>query len=70
MPPKGQSKTKAGGRGGGGKVEEVDEEPLQAVVLADSYNNRFGPLAVDKPRVRTFNAPISAGLLMWADIHS
>jgi translation initiation factor eIF-2B subunit epsilon len=28
-----------------------DEELLQAIILADSFNNRFKPLTLDKPRV-------------------
>lgn len=32
-------------------AEEEEEEILQAVVLADSFNSRFGPLTVDLPRV-------------------
>lgn len=44
MPPKGSGKEKAG-------IEEEDEI-LQAVVLADSFNSRFGPLTMDLPRVR------------------
>ena len=31
-----------------------DEEVLQAVVLADSFNKRFRPLTSRKPRVRFF----------------
>jgi translation initiation factor eIF-2B subunit epsilon len=29
-----------------------EEEVLQAVVLADSFNKRFSPLTAHKPRVR------------------
>lgn len=29
-----------------------DEEVLQAVILADSFNKRFRPLSARKPRVR------------------
>jgi translation initiation factor eIF-2B subunit epsilon len=29
-----------------------DEEVLQAVILADSFNKRFRPLTARKPRVR------------------
>lgn len=32
-------------------VEEEEEDILQAVVLADSFNSRFGPLTMDLPRV-------------------
>jgi hypothetical protein len=34
-----------------GPVEVIAEEPIQAVVLADSFNRRFEVLCVDKPRV-------------------
>jgi len=37
-----QSKSKAG--------EEEREEPLQAVVLADSYETRFNPFTLERPR--------------------
>ena len=30
--------------------EGADEEPLQAVILADSFNKRFQVLCVDRPR--------------------
>ncbi|KIO28123.1 hypothetical protein M407DRAFT_6891 [Tulasnella calospora MUT 4182] len=43
MPPKGAGKEKAA-------IEEEDEI-LQAVILADSFNSRFGPLTMDLPRV-------------------
>ena len=33
------------------KADVVDEAPLQAVVLADSYNRRFEVLCSDQPRV-------------------
>ena len=45
MPPKSNGKEKASGMQGG------EEEILQAVILADSFNNRFKPLTVNKPRV-------------------
>jgi hypothetical protein len=32
-------------------AEVVEQEPIQAVVLADSFNRRFEVLCVDKPRV-------------------
>jgi hypothetical protein len=28
-----------------------DDEILQAIILADSFNNRFKPLTLNKPRV-------------------
>ena len=33
-------------------IEGQEEEVLQAVILADSFNKRFKPLTVNKPRVR------------------
>ena len=33
------------------KADIVDDAPLQAVVLADSYNRRFEVLCSDQPRV-------------------
>lgn len=45
MPPKSQAKER--------EPEEKEDEPvLQAVVLADSYNQHFQPLTLDTPRVR------------------
>lgn len=43
MPPKSSA----------GKEKDLggDEEVLQAVILADSFNQRFRPLTVSKPRV-------------------
>jgi translation initiation factor eIF-2B subunit epsilon len=50
MPPKGKKganaqKSKAG--------EEEREEPLQAVVFADSYETTFAPFTLKRPRVST-----------------
>lgn len=45
------------------KPDNVDEAPLQAVVLADSYNRRFEVLCTDQPRVLL---PLcSTPLLAW-----
>ncbi len=45
------------------KPDTVDEPPLQAVVLADSYNRRFEVLCADQPRVLL---PLcSTPLLAW-----
>jgi translation initiation factor eIF-2B subunit epsilon len=46
MPPKSSS----------GKEKDlgVEEEILQAVILADSFNKRFRPLTQTTPRVRGF----------------
>ena len=40
-----------------GKEKDIAEEDevLQAVILADSFNKRFKPLTVGKPRVRPLN---------------
>ncbi|WWC97600.1 hypothetical protein V866_004484 [Kwoniella sp. B9012] len=54
QPPKAEPKTKA---------DNVDEAPLQAVILADSYNRRFEVLCSDQPRVLL---PLcSTPLLAW-----
>jgi hypothetical protein len=33
------------------KAEDEHDEPLQAVVLADSYETRFAPFSIQVPRV-------------------
>ncbi|KAL5529232.1 hypothetical protein ACEPAG_5217 [Sanghuangporus baumii] len=55
MPPKNHGKEKATGVGG-----EQEEEVLQAVILADSFNNRFKPLTSRTPRclLPVCNAPL------------
>jgi translation initiation factor eIF-2B subunit epsilon len=45
MPPKGGSSSK------GLEAEEI----LQAVVLADRFDDRFKPLTVDRPRVSEYS---------------
>lgn len=47
-----QSRTGSGvsGRKGAGDQEE-EEQPLQAVLVADSFNRRFFPVTKDQPRV-------------------
>lgn len=44
MPPKGK---KGGGKD---KAEEKREEPLQAVIFADSFETRFNPFTLERPR--------------------
>jgi translation initiation factor eIF-2B subunit epsilon len=45
------------------KKDHVDEAPLQAVILADSYNRRFEVLCTDTPRILL---PLcSTPLLTW-----
>lgn len=47
-----QSRSSSGftGRKGAGEQEE-EEQPLQAVLVADSFNRRFFPVTKDQPRV-------------------
>ncbi|WVQ82809.1 hypothetical protein IAT38_004941 [Cryptococcus sp. DSM 104549] len=60
MPPKKQQAQKHEPKQ---KADNVDEAPLQAVVLADSYNRRFEVLCTDQPRVLL---PLcSTPLLAW-----
>jgi translation initiation factor eIF-2B subunit epsilon len=40
-----------------GGAESKTEEVLQAVVLADSFQDRFRPFTVEKPRVRLIEPP-------------
>ena len=44
MPPK---QAKSGGRG---KGEETKEDPLQAVVVADTFEIKFAPFSTERPR--------------------
>ena len=58
---KGQPAGKGKKKGGGGNdIGQAEEDPLVAVVLADSYNSRFSPLTLDKPRclLPLLNAPM------------
>ena len=60
MPPKKALPSKADPKS---KPDEVDEPPLQAVVLADSYDRKFEVLCSDQPRVLL---PLcSTPLLVW-----
>ena len=43
-----------------------EEDVLQAVILADSFNNRFRPLTQNKPRVRVINLL----LRVYTHVHS
>lgn len=55
MAAKGGKQSRSGsglsGRKGAGEQEE-EEQPLQAVLVADSFNRRFFPVTKDQPRVR------------------
>jgi hypothetical protein len=37
-----------------GKNQPDDDDVLQAVILADSFNTKFEPLSLDTPRVSAF----------------
>ena len=56
MPPKSSS----------GKEKDIAEEDevLQAVILADSFNKRFKPLTVGKPRVSAVFFPPQNSILI------
>ncbi len=60
-------------RGGGGAGEDFKQEDvLQAVVIADSFNVRFAPITNDKPRVSgSFHFEAIGNFLfflhMWCD---
>lgn len=45
-------KQKGGGSKPKGNQAEEVEETLQAVVLADTFETRFEPFTLDRPRVR------------------
>lgn len=45
-----QSRSGMSGRKGAGEQED-EEQPLQAVLVADSFNRRFFPVTKDQPRV-------------------
>lgn len=49
MPPK---KDVTGNSGNNFLVQAEEDKILQAVVIADSFNERFMPITLDKPRVR------------------
>lgn len=46
MPPKGRKSGKDGKAAG----EQEREEPLQAVIFADSFETRFRPFTLERPR--------------------
>lgn len=52
-----------------GKERDIGEEDevLQAVILADSFNKRFKPLTVGKPRVSAGSCAFARPLLSYAD---
>lgn len=38
-------------------VEEEREEPLQAVIFADSFETKFAPFTLERPRVTILKRP-------------
>lgn len=56
MAAKGGKQSRSGsgisGRKCSGEQEE-EEQPLQAILVADSFNRRFFPVTKDQPRVRS-----------------
>lgn len=62
-----QSRSGMSGRKGAGEQED-EEQPLQAVLVADSFNRRFFPVTKDQPRVSSeLRQP---GMLMEANVHA
>lgn len=55
------------GRKGAGDQEE-EKLPLQAVLVADSFNRRFFPVTKDQPRVRAKASSTAKGKL--TDAHA
>lgn len=49
MPPK--KETTSASSGNNFLVQAEEDKVLQAVVIADSFNERFMPITIDKPRV-------------------
>ena len=45
-----------------------DDEILQAIILADSFNNRFKPLTLNKPRVGRA-LPVSADTNLFSSVY-
>lgn len=41
-----------GEKKGGGAADEEQEQKLQAILLADSFNTNFRPISSDMPKVR------------------
>ena len=57
----------AGKKGGGGGVDEQPKQRLTAVLLADSFTQRFRPITVERPKVLLplVNAPMLEYTLEW-----
>lgn len=71
MASKGGKQSRSGsgiaGRKGAGEQEE-EKLPLQAVLVADSFNRRFFPVTKDQPRVRAEASTMANGKL--TDAHA
>lgn len=71
MASKGGKQSRSGsgipGRKGAGEQEE-EKLPLQAVLVADSFNRRFFPVTKDQPRVRAEANTTAKGKL--TDVHA
>lgn len=52
MPNKKKGNDKKGG--GGGNTWQKDEDDVQAIVVADSFNRKFTPITQELPRVSYF----------------
>lgn len=61
---KAAAKPKKGGKKGGGGEEER-EESWQAVVLADSFETRFHPFTLERPRVCALNVCLGTQRGNW-----
>lgn len=59
MAARGSAKRGAGGGvARGSEPQEEPPPPLQAVLVADSFNRRFFPISKDRPRVRKPSPPL------------
>ncbi|WOL19902.1 translation initiation factor eIF-2B subunit epsilon isoform X1 [Canna indica] len=63
---------KKGQRGGGGAADDAEvvaRVPLQAVLLADSFNLKFRPITLERPKVLLplVNVPMIEYTLAWLD---
>jgi hypothetical protein len=67
MPPRKSAKpdSKAAAAAAAAADLATEQDPLQAVILADSFNRRFDVLCVDKPRVSSPFPEVSQEVLMY-----
>lgn len=65
-----QSRSGAGNAGRKGATDQEEaEQPLQAVLIADSFNRRFFPITKDQPRVRTMSNVAVTSSLTFENTH-